>query len=260
MFDTICHEHLEYYSHRVIINLLKKNNLELFDFSLNDINGGSTQYYIKKIKSKKYKTNNLKINKLLKKENSLNLNKVETFKKFFNKIKKVKFDLITILKKLKSDNKIIHGYGASTKGNVLLQYFGIDNADGETVLDGYDLRVGSQIPYIHWASAYINAYAWNGEKRTDIEGMAIGSEMLLSPNINFEIAYDDKDKESLQDEWYAKIIYVHPPRTGPTAADGINSEMWRSQKDMSGELLTKVKRNNKIMVEFSGSASIVRAD
>ena len=140
------------------------------------------------------------------------------------------------------------------------QYFGIDNADGETVLDGYDLRVGSQVPYIHWASAYINSYAWNGEKRTDIEGMAIGSEMLLSPNINFEIAYDDKDKESLQDEWYAKIIYVHPPRTGPTAADGINSEMWRSQKDMSGELLTKVKRNNKIMVEFSGSASIVRAD
>ena len=48
MFDTICHEHLEYYSHRVILNLLK-NNLELFDFSLNDINGGSTQYYIKKI-------------------------------------------------------------------------------------------------------------------------------------------------------------------------------------------------------------------
>jgi len=122
MFDTICHEHLEYYSHRVILNLLKKNNLELFDFSLNDINGGSTQYYIKKIKSKKYKIKKQKINKLLKKENYLNLNKVETFKKFFNKIKKVKFDLVNILKKIKADNKIIHGYGASTKGNVILQY------------------------------------------------------------------------------------------------------------------------------------------
>ena len=146
MFDTICHEHLEYYSHRVIINLLKKNNLELFDFSLNDINGGSTQYYIKKIKSKKYKTNNLKIKKLLKKENSLNLNKVETFKKFFNKIKKVKFDLITILKKLKSDNKIIHGYGASTKGNVLLQYFGIDKKYLDVISDRNPKKNGFYTP------------------------------------------------------------------------------------------------------------------
>ena len=146
MFDTICHEHLEYYSHRVIINLLKKNNLELFDFSLNDINGGSTQYYIKKIKSKKYKTNNLKIKKLLKKENSLNLNKVETFKKFFNKIKKVKFDLITILKKLKTDNKIIHGYGASTKGNVLLQYFGIDKKYLDLISDRNPKKNGFYTP------------------------------------------------------------------------------------------------------------------
>ena len=135
MFDTICHEHLEYYSHRVILNLLKKNNLELFDFSLNDINGGSTQYYIKKIKSKKYKIKKQKINKLLKKENYLNLNKVETFKKFFNKIKKVKFDLVNILKKIKADNKIIHGYGASTKGNVLLQYFGIDKKYLDVISD-----------------------------------------------------------------------------------------------------------------------------
>ena len=48
MFDTICHEHLEYYSQKVILNLLKKNNLILFDYSKNNINGGSTQYYIKK--------------------------------------------------------------------------------------------------------------------------------------------------------------------------------------------------------------------
>ena len=55
MFDTICHEHLEYYSHKVIIKLLKKNNLKLFDFKLNDINGGSTQYYICKDKNIKVK-------------------------------------------------------------------------------------------------------------------------------------------------------------------------------------------------------------
>ena len=65
MFDTICHEHLEYYSHKVIINLLKKNKLQLFDFKLNEINGGSTQYYIKKMSCKKFKINKTKIELLL---------------------------------------------------------------------------------------------------------------------------------------------------------------------------------------------------
>ena len=53
-YDTICHEHLEYYSHKVILNLLKNNKLQLFDFKINNINGGSTQYYIKKIRCKKF--------------------------------------------------------------------------------------------------------------------------------------------------------------------------------------------------------------
>ncbi len=146
MFDTICHEHLEYYSHKVILNLLKKNNLELFDYKLNDINGGSTQYYIKKIKCKKYKINFFKIKKLLKQENSLNLNKVKTYKNFFNKIKKVKLDLISILKKIKTDNKIIHGYGASTKGNVLLQYFGIDKQYLDVISDRNPKKNGFYTP------------------------------------------------------------------------------------------------------------------
>ncbi len=55
-------------------------------------------------------------------------------------------------------------------------------------------------------------------------------------------------------------MFVHPPRNSASISDGISSDMWRAQKDMSDEMLTKVKRNNKIMVEFSGSANIVRAD
>ena len=139
-------------------------------------------------------------------------------------------------------------------------YFGLDDADGEKVLDGYDLRLASQIPYIHWADIFINSYSWDGVTRDDVEGLMYGTEMLLSPNINLEIAFDDKDKAGLDDEYYAKIMFVHPPRNSASISDGISSDMWRAQKDMSDEMLTKVKRNNKIMVEFSGSASIVRAD
>ena len=139
-------------------------------------------------------------------------------------------------------------------------YFGMDDADGEKVLDGYDMRLASQIPYIHWADFFINSYSWDGVKRDDVEGLMYGTEMLLSPNINLEIAFDDKDKAGLDDEYYAKIMFVHPPRNSASISDGISSDMWRAQKDMSDEMLTKVKRNNKIMVEFSGSANIVRAD
>ena len=139
-------------------------------------------------------------------------------------------------------------------------YFALDDADGEKVLDGYDLRLASQIPYVHWADIFINSYSWDGVTRDDVEGLMYGTEMLLSPNINLEIAFDDKDKAGLDDEYYAKIMFVHPPRNSASISDGISSDMWRAQKDMSDEMLTKVKRNNKIMVEFSGSANIVRAD
>ena len=139
-------------------------------------------------------------------------------------------------------------------------YFGLDDADGEKVLDGYNMRLASQIPYVHWADIFINSYSWDGVTRDDVEGLMYGTEMLLSPNINLEIAFDDKDKAGLEDEYYAKIMFVYPPRNSVSASDGINSEMWKAQKNMSDEMLTKVNRNNKIFVEFNGSASIVRAD
>ena len=140
-------------------------------------------------------------------------------------------------------------------------YFGIDDGTDEKVLDGYDLRLASQIPYMHWADIFINAYEWEGRDRDDIKGTKIGSELLLNPNLNLELAYDDKDKAGLKDEWYAKIMFIHPPRSGPSLQDGfLSSVAWKEEKDMSGELLTKVKRNNKIMVEFKGLSTISRTD
>ncbi len=141
------------------------------------------------------------------------------------------------------------------------QYFGISDGKDEKVLDGYDLRLASQIPYLHWGDVFINAYEWEGRDRDDIKGKKLGSELLLTPNINLEIAYDDKDKIGLEDEWYTKIIYFHPPRLGPSLQDGfVNDDVWKEEKDMSGELLTKVQRNNKIMVEFKGLSTISRTD
>ena len=126
MFDTICHEHLEYYSSKVILNLCKKNNLRIFDIKKNDINGASKQYFICHVGSK-YKNNLKVINSTLDSEKKLKLSDEKTYKQFITNINKSKNKLYNFLKKEKKLGKKIHGYGASTKGNVLLQYYKIDN-------------------------------------------------------------------------------------------------------------------------------------
>ena len=124
MFDTICHEHLEYYSVTVINNLLNKVGLRIFDHNYNDTNGGSSSYYICHDNAK-FKTSK-KIPMILKDEKLFKINSPKTYENFKRRIDKIKKNLIDLLKKLKTQNKKIHGYGASTKGNVLLQYFNIN--------------------------------------------------------------------------------------------------------------------------------------
>ena len=74
LFDTICHEHLEYYSTRVIINLMQKNYLRVFDIKQNNINGGSLRYFICH-KEARYKENKKKIKSILKQEKKNRLRK-----------------------------------------------------------------------------------------------------------------------------------------------------------------------------------------
>ena len=153
---------------------------------------------------------------------------------------------------LEARNAVLEFYGN--------YYKGLDEGDDEKVLDGYDLRFESQVPYLHWADIFYNTYKWKGVERQDIEGAKMGSEIQLTSNVNLEIAYDDKKKKGIEDEWYARIMFIHPPKEGPSAKDGIAKTAWKEEKNMTGELLTKVKRNNKIMIEFKGSATISRTD
>jgi cyclopropane fatty-acyl-phospholipid synthase-like methyltransferase len=145
MFDTICHEHLEYYSHDLIFQLAKKNNFKVFDIQSNDINGASTQYYLCKNNSK-YKVNNKKINGFLSREKKLKLNKEKTYKIFFNEIELISKNLRNLLIGLKKQKKTIHGYGASTKGNVLLQYFKIGKNIIDCISDRNPVKNGKYTP------------------------------------------------------------------------------------------------------------------
>jgi len=126
LFDTICHEHLEYYSTKVIIDLMKRNYLRVFDIRQNNINGGSLRYLICH-KQSKYKENKKKIFSILNEEKKINLQSKKTFSRFFKKINIIKKQTNKLILSIINEGKSIHGYGASTKGNVLLQYFGINN-------------------------------------------------------------------------------------------------------------------------------------
>lgn len=125
--DTICHEHLEYYSVHVIKNLIRKHGLKIFYHEYNKINGGSSRFYICHNDNKKFKCFNFFLKKIIKRERKYGMFNNLAFKKFQIRIKKIGINLKKKLQFFKNNKKLVHGYGASTKGNVTLQYFNIGN-------------------------------------------------------------------------------------------------------------------------------------
>ena len=124
-YDTICHEHLEYYSLKSIKFILDKVGFIITDIEFNDINGGSFALSVAK-KNSIHKENNKTVQWLLKKEEILNYNNINTHKKFYDECLKQRLLLVNLLKNLKDMKKKVLGYGASTKGNVILQFCNID--------------------------------------------------------------------------------------------------------------------------------------
>ena len=125
-YDTICHEHLEYYSLRSLKYLLDKAGLKIINLSFNQINGGSIELDVVKKKSKLNECKHL-INWVLESERLNKYNEIEKHKIFFKECQNHKILLKKLLITLKKQNKKIIGYGASTKGNVLLQYCNINS-------------------------------------------------------------------------------------------------------------------------------------
>lgn len=120
-YDTICHEHLEFYSLRVVNDLLNNCGLRIIDVQMNDINGGS--FAITACKNGAfYQSNTAVINWLLKQEENLGLNTAQPYLDFQERTVKHRENLLELLEALVAEGKKIIGYGASTKGNVLLQY------------------------------------------------------------------------------------------------------------------------------------------
>ena len=139
-FDQICHEHVTYYGLKTFQKIAKKNNLKIIDAKLNEINGGSIEVTCAKIGTK-FKESKNKINKILKDENKIT---EISFKRFNSRIKKIKKDISKFVKKNK--RKKIIGNGASTKGNVVLNYCGISNKDIPYICDANKFKFNKYTP------------------------------------------------------------------------------------------------------------------
>lgn len=144
-YDTICQEHLEYYSLIAVKYILEKANLRIIDIELNDINGGSFAITAAK-KNSSLNSNEAIINWMLEEEIKMGLNTEKPYREFAERVAEHRTSLISLLDKLKNDGKKIIGYGASTKGNVLLQYCGIGTQYLDCIAEVNEQKFGSYTP------------------------------------------------------------------------------------------------------------------
>ena len=123
-YDTICHEHLEYYSLRQIKWMTDRSDLKIVRVDFNETNGGSFALTVAH-RNSSHPENITEVEALLRAEETQGLTTPEQHRAFEAAVEKHKTELLWLLHALKSENLTVLGYGASTKGNVLLQHCGI---------------------------------------------------------------------------------------------------------------------------------------
>ncbi len=127
-FDAIVHEHLEYYSLAVLERLLGDAGLEVVEANINDINGGSVQLFISHAgRRKRTEQAEEALQRLRIKEFEMALDSPAPYDDFKRRVEQVRDDLSSLCRSLVEDGKTIHAYGASTKGNTILQYAELDH-------------------------------------------------------------------------------------------------------------------------------------
>ncbi len=146
-YDTICHEHLEYYALEQIKWIMDRAGFKIIDVELNDINGGSFRVTVAKEKAN-YSISD-SVNDILDKEKKLELNTLKPYEKFKQNIIDHSKELKGLIDKLNSEGKKVFGYGASTKGNVILQYCGFTTKSIPCIAEVNEDKFGSFTPFTH---------------------------------------------------------------------------------------------------------------
>ncbi len=187
-YDTICHEHLEFYSLAVLEKICAVGGMKIFKISFNDINGGSIRCYAahKEYNGYDNKENSKVINEVRQKEFDLELDTDKPYENFQKRIEKLKDELYEMLVKFKKKGKRVHVYGASTKGNTILQWCNIDHSlveyAAERNPDKYGAyTLGTNIPII-----------------SEAESRAMNPDYYLVLPWHFKNEFLEREKEALE--------------------------------------------------------------
>lgn len=156
IFDNICHEHLEYYSLQSLEPLLNRHGLKVVDVTLNDVNGGSFRIFVTPSHNTSFDSHPAareRLTQLRAREAEMHLALVTPYRAFAARVEKIKQHVTSFIHEAIRAGKRVDVYGASTKGNTLLQYFGLDHtlisAAAERNPDKWGKKtVGTLIPII----------------------------------------------------------------------------------------------------------------
>lgn len=146
-FDTIYHEHLSYFAVRPLVKLFEAHDMYIFDIKKVPIHGGSIRVFVAKKGSKHQKQP--VVESYVREEILKKLDRRSCYDDFARRVRTIRRDLVSYLEKLKRDGKKIVGYGASAKGNVLLNYCKISTNLLDYIVDSIPYKQGKYSPGTH---------------------------------------------------------------------------------------------------------------
>ena len=143
-YDTICHEHVEYYALSQIEWMMKRAGLRIIDVELNDVNGGSFGVTVCKRDARFPISHGADL--ILANERDQALDTAAPYRQFADRVRRHQVELPALLAQNRRDGFTTFGYGASTKGNVMLQYCGITSADLPFIAEVNEEKFGCYTP------------------------------------------------------------------------------------------------------------------
>jgi SAM-dependent methyltransferase len=144
MYDNVVHEHVGYYGIETLQWVMNRAGLEIFDVLLNDVYGGSFRAFVRPKGSTRFPVTE-RYHKLLEEERRGRYFDIQTYQEFDRRIRKTREDLTQLIRRLKADGKKVWVYGASTKGNTILQYCGLGRDVLEAAADANSFKFGKYI-------------------------------------------------------------------------------------------------------------------
>ena len=147
-YDTVCHEHLEYYSLSVVLRVLEAAGMRPLDVRMNGVNGGSFGVTAVRKRDSRLGSEPL-ISWLLEQEDRMGLDTPRPYREFEERVYRHRVDLMRLLNVLAADGKKVLGYGASTKGNVLLQFCRVTTNEVAAIAEVNPDKFGTLTPGTH---------------------------------------------------------------------------------------------------------------